>query len=305
MMKKILTLSVATVFICALVLSVSASLPNVNLGSEIKVGTEEFQSDIDNIIKKAGLTMTRAQFRAIYDALNLVDTGLTFNNIAAHTTAIVILGEKVEDFAVYERYVRDIAGSSAAFEYERFLRDYNAWRLAPEITAASRQGTFLMYWFEIRDLLVETEFSGGVFDNLQGATLSMLIEIPEKMRGDYDYYVIGESYSHIRGGYVFAAANEGNALAVSNNFVTAVLNGLGSFALVAIPRAEAPEPEPPLAPEPLTEPTTADAMNILRHIAGIQTLTNEQRISYGLSWTITTNDAMNILRKVAGLTSAG
>jgi endo-1,4-beta-xylanase len=46
---------------------------------------------------------------------------------------------------------------------------------------------------------------------------------------------------------------------------------------------------------------TADALNVLRHIAGTSVLTGEQRTHYGLSGVITTTDALNMLRKIAGL----
>jgi endo-1,4-beta-xylanase len=63
-----------------------------------------------------------------------------------------------------------------------------------------------------------------------------------------------------------------------------------------------PEPTPDPDPDPeFIELTTADALNVLQHVAGISPLTSEQRTRYGLSGEITTADALNILRKVAGL----
>ncbi|MDR2559107.1 MAG: glycoside hydrolase family 11 protein [Oscillospiraceae bacterium] len=59
-----------------------------------------------------------------------------------------------------------------------------------------------------------------------------------------------------------------------------------------------PEPIPSPAPSTLT---TADALNILRHIAGVAQLTSEQRTRYGLSGEITTADALSILRIIAGI----
>jgi uncharacterized repeat protein (TIGR02543 family) len=47
--------------------------------------------------------------------------------------------------------------------------------------------------------------------------------------------------------------------------------------------------------------TTADALHVLRHVAGIAPLTSEQRTRYGLSGDVTTGDALTILRIVAGL----
>ncbi|MCL2638905.1 MAG: leucine-rich repeat protein [Oscillospiraceae bacterium] len=47
--------------------------------------------------------------------------------------------------------------------------------------------------------------------------------------------------------------------------------------------------------------TTADALHILRHVAGIAQLTREQHTRYGLSGNVNTSDALNILRLVAGI----
>lgn len=47
--------------------------------------------------------------------------------------------------------------------------------------------------------------------------------------------------------------------------------------------------------------TTADALAVLRHVAGIALLTTEQLAAYGISGTPTTGDALRILRIVAGL----
>ncbi|MCL2636782.1 MAG: hypothetical protein FWD48_00275 [Oscillospiraceae bacterium] len=47
--------------------------------------------------------------------------------------------------------------------------------------------------------------------------------------------------------------------------------------------------------------TTADALNILRHVAGIIQLTSEQRAKYGLSDEVTSGHALSVLRSVAGL----
>jgi endo-1,4-beta-xylanase len=52
------------------------------------------------------------------------------------------------------------------------------------------------------------------------------------------------------------------------------------------------------APSPLS---TTDALNILRHVAGVSALTNEQRARYGLGSDITAADALAVLRTVAGL----
>jgi endo-1,4-beta-xylanase len=60
------------------------------------------------------------------------------------------------------------------------------------------------------------------------------------------------------------------------------------------------EPEPQ-TPTPATL-ATADALNILRHVAGVSQLTAEQRTAYGLSGNVSTSDALNVLRIVAGLT---
>jgi hypothetical protein len=47
--------------------------------------------------------------------------------------------------------------------------------------------------------------------------------------------------------------------------------------------------------------TTADALNILRHVAGVITLSSVQLSNYGISGTASTADALRILRVVAGL----
>jgi len=47
--------------------------------------------------------------------------------------------------------------------------------------------------------------------------------------------------------------------------------------------------------------TTGDALNILRYIAGISPLTNEQRTRYGLGYNVGTSDALDILKLVAGV----
>ncbi|MCL2637023.1 MAG: dockerin type I repeat-containing protein [Oscillospiraceae bacterium] len=66
------------------------------------------------------------------------------------------------------------------------------------------------------------------------------------------------------------------------------------------------ETPPPPTPAPLPKLetfTTADALNILRYVAGIETLTPEQRVRYDTNndGVINTADALNILRLVAGL----
>jgi hypothetical protein len=62
-------------------------------------------------------------------------------------------------------------------------------------------------------------------------------------------------------------------------------------------------PEIPASPEKPHEFTTADALNILRHVAGLIELTPDQKKLYdfGGSGKITTNDALHVLRKVAGI----
>jgi hypothetical protein len=66
------------------------------------------------------------------------------------------------------------------------------------------------------------------------------------------------------------------------------------------PPASAPPPAPPSEPEPFN---TADALNILRYVAGSLTLTAEQRARYDVNGdgSITTADALEILRYIAGL----
>ncbi|MCL2638101.1 MAG: glycoside hydrolase family 11 protein [Oscillospiraceae bacterium] len=83
---------------------------------------------------------------------------------------------------------------------------------------------------------------------------------------------------------------------------------VNSFSLTAgntvlgTPVVTAPPEAPPEAPTITAQAlTTSDALNVLRHVAGISSLTNEQRTTYGLGGSVTTTDALNILRKVAGL----
>ncbi|MCL2698017.1 MAG: terpene cyclase/mutase family protein [Oscillospiraceae bacterium] len=77
-------------------------------------------------------------------------------------------------------------------------------------------------------------------------------------------------------------------------------SGGGSSVLVPEPTPTTPPPAPQAPEEPIKF-TTADALNVLRHIAGIKPLTSEQRARYGLTSGINTADALNILRIIAGL----
>jgi hypothetical protein len=80
------------------------------------------------------------------------------------------------------------------------------------------------------------------------------------------------------------------------------VDGNGGFAEQTIATRHMAELYPELIfPSLPTSLTTADALHILRHVAGIATLTSEQRTRYGLSDIISTADALNILRTVAGL----
>jgi uncharacterized repeat protein (TIGR02543 family) len=88
-------------------------------------------------------------------------------------------------------------------------------------------------------------------------------------------------------GYSFGGWFEGNALVSTERAFTLIVTADRSL------QARFADNTVPL--------TTADALHVLRHVAGIAPLTREQHTKYGLSGNISTSDALNILRIVAGL----
>ncbi|MCL2638100.1 MAG: dockerin type I repeat-containing protein [Oscillospiraceae bacterium] len=306
-MKKLLTLLVTFAFICALALPAFASLPNVDLGREIKLAEDD--SGTGNIVKKAGLTLTRSQFETIGEDLS--DEGMdiedfTLNNFTRFVFLYVDQSGKTIPFTDYEKEIRDTANQANREDYERFIQEFNAWANPRKALVDFEKVS--AYKFDIMDLLVETEDDKVFLKNMHGATMNLLLEIPADMRGSYDYYVFGATYSYNMERYIFNAANNGNVLTAANNYITVSLRGFGEFVLVAIPNNESqtpvqpePEPEAPKA-QPQTF-TTADALNVLRYVAGTATLTSEQRAQYDLNGdgSIDTADALAILRQVAGM----
>ncbi|MCL2697257.1 MAG: hypothetical protein FWE74_04145 [Oscillospiraceae bacterium] len=305
-MKKLLTFLIAAVFVFSLAMPAGASLPNVDLGREIKIGDDS----AGNIIKKAGITLTRSQFELIEeelsDRMNTIE--IAQNTLARFIIMDVKFDDEVGDFIKYENEMRSTANRAPLQEYERFIADFNNW-LQPR-QAKIDEGIVKMFRFDIEDLFVENDDGRGFIENMHGGSLNLLIEIPAEMRGNYEYFVIGETYSYNQERNIFITANNGNALPVTNNYITATLRGLGKFVLAAVPKdTPPPNPLPPHPPPPEPEPepqpeaplTTTDALNILRHVAGVSQLTNEQRARYNLSSSITTADALAILRQVAGM----
>jgi hypothetical protein len=297
MMKKVLLLFVAMIFVFSFALPVAASLPNVDLGREIMVGEDE-DSSFDSIIRRAGLTISRSQFEMIEEDISTrIYTGeMSHTSLARFTTVFAEFVDEVNEFSAYDDEINVIAYRNRP-EYERFMQEYNRWVESRKEIIES--GTVKVLRFDIEELQVENEDGWAVFENLHGASLNLLIEIPGEMRGNYDYYVFGATFSFIQERMIFTAANQGNALPVAgSHYVTATLRGLGQFVLVAVPNEAPPPPEPEPPETPLT---TADALNVLKHVAGVEELTSEQRTRYGLSGVISTADALRILRTVAGL----
>jgi hypothetical protein len=215
-----------------------ADLPDVNVGNEIEVFSYSFFGD--TIVKKAGISLTQRQFDIIMADLLLMDTtGITRENIAEFIYAEVYeFG--VETLASLEAEIRELSADPFFGPYlTDFTQPFNNW-LRPIKNAAGR-GIAKVYGFVPELIIIETD-NWDYLENLHGGRLNLLLEIPEEMLGDYDYFMFGISADYdfdtfdIKFSYV--RVNNGNALSViDGQYISVSVRTLGEYGLVAFPKA--------------------------------------------------------------------
>jgi len=270
-----------TVFLLPMSVMATAigALPNVNLGSEIALSP--YISIDDTIVKRAGITLTQAQFNAIINDLEneywMDTTGLTLASIASYTSIwvwdddyIVYIDEIEEELSEVDDLPPDIAD---------FYYDFIDWLASRKASQGS--GKALFYGFGAEDLEVDTDDDYGAIDRLHGGSLNLLIEIPSGMRGDYTYYICGAGYSYSDDSYTFVTANNGDALPViDGRYVTATLKDFGQFLLSAFPTSASnlPEGTPPTQNESLTISASGGAGDIENVPVTVNNITGEVTI---------------------------
>jgi len=312
MKKRVSAIINSFIIIFALTLTVAATLPTVDLGREIHVETYWYSEE--TIVKKAGITLTQAQFNAIKADLEeewrMDTTGLTRANIADYLTLSTWGSYGLEEIQEFEEDMNELA-EIPGFEELGILMDYfNEW--AEPKKAAAGAGDINMVGFGF-DLEVETPHDWGWIYDLHGGSFNLLLDIPLEMRGNYDYYACGVdstyNYMNFELEIHFYTANEGKALTViDGEYLVANIKDFGYWIVAAFPKAPTASTAPatptapaiptapatPTTPTTPTPPTTPTAPTLEAYALG--DVNGDGKID--------ANDAIEILKFVAGLPNA-
>jgi uncharacterized protein YkwD len=304
MKKKFLVFFTVFALILSLTIPAYAALPNVNLGEEIEIRG-------DSSVKKVGVTVSQAQFDAISASWN-ADYRI-LSSVARSSVVEVWEGLENQSLGEYEGLINHNVQTEnrqpltydnlrGVVQYQKDFLNWAAPRAAGVNASEIMLHTFSTY--SITTFFAKTPMTladGTIFYprenirlyDLQGGTLSMLVEIPAHMRGNYDYYVFGQTTPSRVSDMRFLTINNGHPVQVlNNNYVTFSASEFATFRLVAFPKATHPSY------------TTADALTVLRASVGLAALTQAQQERFAISGNAATSDALRLLRISVGLPTA-
>ncbi|MDR2532019.1 MAG: dockerin type I repeat-containing protein [Oscillospiraceae bacterium] len=311
-MKKTFKTITAILIIFALAFTAGATLPDVDVGREITVVPAYFSIG-DDIVKKAGITLTRPRFNLIKADLEnewWIDVSeLTFENITDYTIARAAY-YNTETVRSLEADIIELLGDPFfGFMLADFAPDFFDWLRHRRIAAGT--GIPKLNGFDIAlEVRVPFTHNVGYIENLHGGSFDVLLEIPEEMRGEYDYFIFGikpgDDYDSF--GLFFLTVNNGNALDVIDElYIAATLKNPGGFWLAAFPKASS---EPYIIGDVNNDGfvDSSDALEILKYEIGLPNVIEGNPRAMAAAdvngdGSIDSSDALEILKYEIGLPS--